>query len=186
MHDYYITPMPAINEFLQEFNKTVGIEWKHMRVLDPSSGGDKGHLMSYPTAIIETCGVIPGDIMTIDIREDSLAKIKADYLKFDVKSINGYPPDIIITNPPFDLTQEFIEKALDDVSDGGYVIMLLRLNFFGSQKRKEFWKNKMALYCFVHSKRMSFTPDGKTDSVEYSHMIWRKGISPEFCKIKVI
>jgi len=33
---------------------------------------------------------------------------------------------------------------------------------------------------------MSFTDKGGTDSIEYCHMVWQKGNSKEFGKIKVI
>ena len=109
-------------------------------------------------------------------REDSRAIIKGDYLKIDCKTgyNNGY--DIIITNPLFSLALEIIKKAIEDVKDGGYVIMLLRLNFFGSKKRYQFWQENMPKYIFVHSERMSFTDDGETDSIEYMHAIWQKRI----------
>ena len=47
---------------------------------------------------------------------------------------------MIITNPPFNIALDIIKKAIDDVKVGGSVIMLLRLNFYGSAKRKEFLK----------------------------------------------
>src|SRR6185436_12119156 len=94
------------------------------------------------------------------------------------------PPNIIITNPPFNLAQEIIEKALADVADDGLVIMLLRLNFFGSKGRAEFWKKHMPIKTFVHSQRMKFTNTGGTDSIEYMHCVWLKGYNPEFVKLK--
>lgn len=126
-------------------------------------------------------GVEPANIFTIDIREDSLAEIKGDYLE--------QPPgdfDLIITNPPFALASEIIEKALSDVKEGGWVVMLLRLNFLEGKKRKMFWDKYMPKYVFVHHRRMSFTKDGKTDSVAYAHYCWQKGNYPEFAQIKVI
>lgn len=56
----------------------------------------------------------------------------------------------------------------------GFVIMLLRLNYFGSQKREEFWEDNMPAKCYVHRKRMSFTDEGGTDSIEYMHAVWQK------------
>jgi 16S rRNA G1207 methylase RsmC len=41
--------------------------------------------------------------------------------------------DMIITNPPFAIAQGIIEKSLEFCKGGGYVIMLLRLNYIGSQ-----------------------------------------------------
>lgn len=94
----------------------------------------------------------------------------------------------IITNPPFNIAEDIIKKALNDVKEGGYVIMLLRLNFFGGKQRlQKFW-NEVGLpkYSFVHHRRMSFTSDGKTDSIEYQHAVWKKGYKPEFTQLKVI
>ena len=96
------------------------------------------------------------------------------------------PPDIIITNPPFYLAKDIIDKALRDVREGGYVAMLLRLNFFGSKDRFPFFQKQMPTWAYVHHRRFSFTDDGKTDSIEYCHMVWKKGDQPKFTKLDVI
>jgi len=44
----------------------------------------------------------------------------------------------------------------------------------------------MPSYVFVHSKRISFTDNGKTDSIEYAHYVWKKGECPKFSKLMVI
>ena len=137
--------------------------------------------MSYPAAL-EQIGIDKSQIRTLDIREDSLAEVNSDYINIEL----DYKPDVIITNPPFLLAREIIEKALSDVAKDGFVIMLQRLNFFGGKKRRDFWDNHMPKYTFVHNKRISFTPDGKTDSIEYAHYVWQKGYYPEFTKLKVI
>lgn len=136
--------------------------------------------MSYPEAIANVFGDC--NIKTLDIREDSLAEEKSDYLTKQLE----YRPDIIITNPPFNRAMEFIMKGLNDVNEMGYVIMLLRLNFFETQQRKPFFDEYMPIYSFVHHKRMSFTDDGKTDSVAYQHMVFQKNNYPVFTKLKVI
>ena len=66
------------------------------------------------------------------------------------------------------------------------VIMLLRLNFFGSKDRKEFLQQNMPKYCYVHSRRMSFTDDGKTESIEYMHAVWINGEQPTQTLLQVI
>src|SRR5258708_36718802 len=149
--------------------------------LDPCAGGDEKHDMSYPAVIKEEFE--PEVMDTVDIRPDSLAKISADYLNMMV-----FPKqyDVIITNPPFNLAQEIIEKALKDVKENGYVVMLLRLNFFGSNNRFPFWEKQLPTWTYVHHRRMSFTDDGKTDSIEYAHMVWQKGADPKFTMLKVI
>lgn len=148
-------------------------------ILDPAAGGDEKRGMPYPEALKEI-GV--NRVITMDIRQDSPALLKEDYLQFSV------PPGIrvIITNPPFSLIQEYIKKGLADVTDDGWVIYLLRLNYFGSKERKPFWDQLMPVYVFVDHKRISFTGDGKKDSCEYAHFCFKKGYKGKYSKLFVI
>lgn len=131
--DYYVTPIKDIDTFLSELDKVIDVN-KNRLILDPAAGGlvsDTGQIkdyMSYPTALYNHYGDVI-KVETIDIRNNSLAAYKADYLKLGISA----QPNIIITNPPFALALEFIQKALEDVADDGYVIMLLRLNFLEKQ-----------------------------------------------------
>ena len=128
------------------------------------------HPMSYPLAIYNVFGKC--NIDTYDIRSDSLAAHKEDYLKTKL----NYQPDMI---------------------------MLLRLNFLGSKERFPFFKDNIPEYIIAHHKRICFCEKhdkdgylifgknglpkrGSTDSIEYAHMVWRKGYNPEFAKLKVI
>jgi len=133
--DYYVTPQYAIKDFLSEFLIDENINFpEELNWLDPCAGGDIDNEMSYPAVIKRDFGV--RKITTCDLREDSLAEIKGDYRNISFREDEKF--DVIITNPPFNLAQEIIEKALKDVKEGGYVIMLLRLNYFGSKGRKPF------------------------------------------------
>lgn len=140
----------------------------------------------------------------MDIRADSLAFHIGDYLTTKL----DYQPDVIITNPPFNLAQPIIQKSLLEVRDGGLVIMLLRLNFFGGQERKLWIQTNMPAFAYVHAKRIGFVPDDvrdakkaeakaagldpnkvkgiSTDSIEYAHFIWQRGNRPKFTKTCVI
>lgn len=187
--DYYVTPLDPIREFLAAFLRAESEGPNYIKIIDqpdkalwfdPCAGGDAQRPMSYPAVIKELFD--PYRLYSMDIREDSLADIKGDYLKAKMK----IKPDIIITNPPFYLAKEIVEKALHDVAESGYVIMLLRLNFLGSKSRYEFWQNHPAKYIFVHHQRMSFTPGGGTDSIEYAHFVWQRGHEPEFMRLEVI
>ena len=176
--DYYVTPIEKIKDFIDEIVPLEDDIFEGV-ILDPCAGGDEKHPMSYPEALRQ-CGY--KNVKTIDIRKDSLAEVKADYLSLNLE----YKPNTIITNPPFSIALDVIKKALKDVSDDGFVVMLLRLNFFGGKLRKSFWDEFMPKYCFVHHRRMSFTDDGKTDSIEYAHFVWQKNFYPDFTQIKVI
>jgi len=76
----------------------------------------------------------------------------------------GLPAELIITNPPYTLAMEFLQKAL--VSGSKQVCFLLRLNFLGSQGRAAFWKTHPC-DVYVLPKRPSFTGKG-TDATEYA------------------
>ena len=179
--DYYRTPIADIEKFFSQLDCAVTIDMDKC-TLDPSAGGDDKNPMSYPAAIHNYYAVDTENIRTIDIREDSLADVKGNYLTMKL----DYNPHVIITNPPFNQALQFIQKALDDVEEDGYVIMLLRLNFLETKARKDFFDKYMPEYIFVHHKRLSFIEGGGTDSVAYAHYVWRKGYYPEFSKLKVI
>ena len=205
--DYYITPAIEIERFLSAFLHYYEIgNPEKLTWFDPCAGGgvqithskrtgtmtSHNNPMAYPCVIRNKIGA--EDIYTMDKRDDSAAQIIGSYIelfdKFDSKGnqtewqqdkthIPVISPDIIITNPPFSHAQQIIEQALEDVDDNGFVIMLLRLNFFGSKQRESLFQNSMPESIFVHSRRMSFTPDNGTDSVEYAHFVWRKNLNPE-------
>ena len=182
--DYQVTPQDQIQTFLEKWILDEEINLVDMQIVDPASGGDNYHEQSYPSVLIKTFGVNKENILTIDLREDSLADVKGDYLSMNMSIYQK--PNLIITNPPFSHALEFIEKALDNVSDNGYVIMLLRLNFLGCVSRLDFFKKYMPKYIYVHHKRISFTDDKRTDSIEYAHFVWHKNNYPKFAQLKVI
>lgn len=187
--DYYVTPQQDITLFFSEWLEDLEEDFlsvKHnldnLIWLDPCAGGDEKNEMSYPAVIIKAIGTPKENVKTIDIREDSRAEKKGNFLEMNFTE----EYDIVITNPPFNLAQEIIEKSLSVTQEGGYVIMLLRLNFLGSKARKPFWEKYPPKYIYVHHKRISFKEDGGTDSIEYAHFVWQKGQSPKQALLRVI
>lgn len=83
--------------------------------------------------------------------------------------------DLIITNPPFSKSIEFLTKSLEEAST---VCYLQRLNWLGSQQRKDFWSKNAPDKLFVLSKRPQFMKEiglkEGTDSTEYAWFIWDK------------
>ena len=87
-----------------------------------------------------------------------------DFLTWDF----GRRFDFVITNPPFRLAQEFVERSLELAN---CVIMLLPITFLASRKRKAWWQDKKPTALFILSRRPSF--DGKgTDATEYAWYMW--------------
>lgn len=134
------------------------------------------HFINYP--VLEPCAgdlaianelEKDGLVITNDNRLDTPTHYHENYLEW-VPDINF---KTIITNPPFSIAEEVITKALADVSNNGEVIMLLRLNFLGSQKRHNFWQRNTPQKIYVLSKRPKFTGNS-SDSCEYAWFVWKK------------
>jgi len=200
-NDYYVTPVSDVVDFLCAWLKdepSVLPRLTSGRVLDPCAGGNARPVtweykpgehvrlpptaMSYPEAIRKVVGRDPADrVITNDIRADSPAGMHLDFLGRDFIGelyLKGGEVDVVMTNPPFSRAMEIIQRAHTLTAAGGYVVMLLRLNFFGSDKRFDFFRNNMPYRTYVHHKRMGFLPDGKTDSIEYMHAVWRVQDAP--------
>lgn len=179
-HDHYCTPAWAIEDFLRAWmpGGMTGSRYPR-RILDPAAGGriwddvePVGWDCPYPEALRKHLkeGSPEAEIVTNDIRQDSRADHKRDYLAGPFPGAGTW--DLIITNPPFKDAEAFIRKALKEVKPDGYVVMLLRLNFLGSAVREDLFDHFMPSLIYVHRRRMCFTADGKTDSIEYAHMVW--------------
>lgn len=177
--DFYVTPTWIIRDFLKEFYLD-NPNFNPRVIIDPCSGGDSQNEMPYVEVLKSQYKT--SRILTYDIRDDSKAMFKTDYLTDKCQ----FAPDLIMSNPPFLLAEDFIKKCLTDLTGNGILIFLLRINFFGSQKRSQFFKDYMPNYCYVSSKRPSFCK-GATDSTEYAHFVWIKdGTKPKWCQTRVI
>ncbi len=178
-NDYYLTPMQTVKDFFTVFRLLEpAFNLSRARVLDPAAGGDTNNPMPYPLYL---SAIGNKTVTTLDIRKDSKAAIKQDYLQW--KRIKKY--DAVFTNPPFEAAIAFITKALSDVKEGGFVGMLLRLNFLGSLKRKSFWLQHMPKWIIVHARRPSFIKGGN-DSAEYAHIVWQKGYTPTQSRLVIV
>jgi len=142
-NDYYPTPNWCFEKLPFDFTK-------FKTALEPCQGDGR------ITCFLEDKGI---STTGIDIDDGT------DYLTYVTEKV-----DLILTNPPFSLAQEFILKARKDADT---VVMLLRINFLGSQKRNAFWHENPVTGLIVLSKRPSFTGKG-TDSIEYAWFIWDK------------
>lgn len=175
--DFYPTPIKAVDLILEELHQDSDISF-----LEPCRGNR----------------VIYDRVPYADKQWAELSD-GVDYLK------NAFSADLIVSNPPFSLAQEFIEKSLKEAST---VVYLLRLNFLGSQSRYDFWQKNPPTHIFVLSERPAFvsvckgyTIDGKkhkgcgktfplgmkgvcdcggkvgpgTDATEYAWFCWDRG-----------
>lgn len=145
-YDYYPTP-----EWCYE---NLPIDWSQFKTAMEPCEGD-GRI----TKFLQNKGM---EVTTCEIRHDK------DFFDYGHDFTEDHGFDLIFTNPPFSIAQEFIEHAM---SLSTTVIMLLRINFLSSQKRYDFWQQFPPDGLFVLSKRPSFTGTG-TDSQEYAWFVW--------------
>lgn len=139
-------------------------------VLDPCSGD--GAIMK---VVREMCPNTSVRGIEIDPHRAELSGAEAG----DALSIDWRRPHWVITNPPFSLAMEFVQRAHEQcISSGGNVAMLLRLPWLASQKRAE-WLRAHTPSVYVLPKRPSFTGKG-TDATDYAWMVWsgNGGITP--------
>ena len=146
--DFYETPDWLTKALIPHLR-----QYQPRRVLEPAAG--QGAIVrvleqAFPEAVIEQ-----GDIRT-----------GQDFLTHEYAG----PYDLIITNPPYRLVIEFIRRALALRAPHGAVVMLLRVNFLGSEKRGPWLRvNTPSLY--VSSCRPDFTGGGG-DATEYGWLVW--------------
>lgn len=85
--------------------------------------------------------------------------------------------DWVITNPPFNRAAEIIPMAHNHSRIG--MAMLLRLSFLEPVEDRGAWLNRNPPTTLVVLPRISFTGDGRTDSVTCAWMVWEKSIFAE-------
>lgn len=159
--DFYATPSwctRAILKHLPSFKVA----------LDPCAGDG---------AIVKELRTVYGRLVRVEgIELDRERATVADAEHRDALLSEPWPrADLVITNPPYSLAMEFVERALAEVVPGGTLAMLLRLGWLSSQKRATFLREHTPSV-YVLPRRPSFTGLG-TDSADYAWMVWRTGAS---------
>ncbi len=85
----------------------------------------------------------------------------------------------IITNPPYRYALEFVQRALQTVTDGHKVAMFLKLLFLEGKERKQFFLTYPPKVVYVSSSRLKCAINGVFDArnsaVAYGWFVWEKG-----------
>ena len=125
------------------------------------------------------------NITAIDIVDRGYPNtIVADFLNYQTeKRYDG-----IITNPPYSLAKEFVEKGMELLTDNGQMLMFLKIQFLEGAKRKDFFKKYPPKYIYVFTNRMAtwnngeaLDPKGKRWATTMCHawFIWEKNSMTE-------
>ena len=138
---------------------------RHVRVsgrfLEPCQGS--GNIVTSVIPFVDT-------VESCEITDD------ADFLTFRPR----HQYDWIVTNPPYSLACEFIERSLSMAAN---LAMLLRLNFLESERRRSWWQDRIPHALYVLARRPTFEDrqgrpvrgkNGKpgTDSCAYGWFVW--------------
>lgn len=164
-NDFYATPTEATELFLKNHNlKDVGT------FLEPACG--QGHISKVLKRYFQNSNIISTDLVDRGYGQGGI-----DFLKNDFEKV-----DVVITNPPFKLAYEFIEKSLSVAKK--QVIMFAKIQFLETERRAELFENTPLKYVYVHSNRVSpmrngepFDEQGKTwsSAMCFCWFVWEVG-----------
>lgn len=160
--DFYATPPEATEELLR-------LETFSRKILEPCCG--MGHI----SKVLEAHGY---EVDSRDIEDRGYGKGGMDFLKCSDKNM----PVSIITNPPYSLAQEFVEKSMDVVAEGYKVAMFLKLTFLEGKSRKEMFKRYPPKYVYVSSSRLTCGKNGiewMPSCIAYAWYVVEKGFRGE-------
>lgn len=139
-HDFYATPEETTRAILD----VLALEGS---ILEPACG--MGHISKVLKEYYPENEIISTDLIDRGFGEGGIDFLNHDY---------GRRFDNIITNPPFKLAKEFVEKALTIANDK--VIMLMKIQFLESKGRREFLENSPLKYVYCFSERQSTMRNG--------------------------
>lgn len=167
VNDYYATPPSAVEMLLEleNFSKSI---------MEPACG--QGHIAE----VLKSHGYT---VCATDLVNRGYGVWGVDFF-----NINE-PTDMdIITNPPYSMAKEFVEHAMEIVTDGHKVAMFLKLTFLEGQGRRELFRKYPPKIVYVSTSRIGCAKNGKfkkdkngnlkaDSAVAYCWYVWQKGFN---------
>jgi hypothetical protein len=115
--------------------------------------------------------MVCGDALERQFWQQAEARVNADYGDLEPGI------DWIVTNPPFNVAAQIVPNAFNHAVKG--IAMLLRLSYLEPVEDRGAWLNSHPPSDLIVLPRISFTGDGKTDSVTCAWMVWRKNATQQ-------
>ncbi len=162
--DYYATDPIVIEPLLKQLEKNG--EYLSKDIWENAAGD--GHLSKELTKF--GYNVFSSDIIKRSFECDII----------DFLLVNEPIEKNIITNPPYFIAYEFLENAMDNIKEGLFVIMFLKLTFLEGQKRKKLFEKYPPKYVYVFSQRKKCAMNGDfehtgSSAACYAWFVWQKG-----------
>lgn len=174
-NDFYATPKSSVVDLLEREDFC----FDNKIILEPCVG--MGHIADVLSQYFSN-SIVKG--MDIVDRGWNGTKV-SDFLTFDFADSKV---GNIITNPPFNIAQEFIEKSLSILDNKGKCCMFLKIQFLEGKKRREFFKEFPQKTVYVFSERQSPMREGKetdengkkwSSTMCFAWFVWEKGYKGE-------
>ena len=161
-NDFYPTPAWATEELLRQIPQIGGV------ILEPCVGdGAIARVIDCGDRIVYGSDIDPqmncsfcGDAARRDFWESVRDVMFEERL------------DWAITNPPFNVAAQIVPLAYEFADRG--IAMLLRLSYLEPTEDRGAWLNEHPPTSMIVLPRISFTGNGKTDSVTCAWMVWEK------------
>lgn len=160
--DFYATPPEAVEQLLE-------LETFDKHIMEPSCG--MGHI----SKVLEAHGHI---VDSRDIEHRDFGRGGMDFLKCEEKDLDTD----LITNPPYSMAQEFVEKAMEVVGEGHKVAMFLKLTFLEGKNRRKMFERYPPKVVYVSTSRLSCGKNGvewMPSCICYAWFVWQKGFHGE-------
>lgn len=168
-HDQYYTPQNLALAALQTLRYKLPL-FEPLTCLEPGCGCGV-HLdcaQDVFPSIVYTAGV---DI-EFDVVDPSHEHIIIDFLEWQPET----KFDLIVTNPPFSLTDEFIHKSRELLSKNGVMLFLQRYGFIASiDRRYGLWTEVALRETWICVPRPIFIRQSGGDSCEYAYYLMDDG-----------
>lgn len=168
-NDYYATHPHAVEIALPTFEK-IGLGGVDKKVWECACG--EGHI----SKTLEKNGY---KVYSSDLIDRGYGEVH-DFLKITKQNIPVSWD--IITNPPFAFAKEFVEHAMNLVSDGVKVCFLLKIQFLEGKKRKKLFEKYPPKYVIVNSERQLCCKNAEFEKLTattqcYAWYVWEKGFN---------
>lgn len=142
----------------------LNLEHFNHRIWEPACG--EGHI----SKVLVSHGY---DVLSSDIADRNYGSI-GDFLSIENIEWAGD----IITNPPYSMATDFVEKSLSIIPDGNRVAMFLKLSFLEGKGRRYLFDSRQLKTVYVSRSRLNCGRNGVftgTSAVCYCWFIWQKG-----------
>lgn len=172
--DFYATDPNALRLFLDRYYED-GLELNH-DVWEPACG--QGHL----SKVLEEYG---HRVLSTDLVDRGYGQTGIDFCDDFLINLSEYFEGDILTNPPFKLAEQFVEKGMERLRyPGNRLILFLKIQFLEGKKRKKLFAKYPPKYVYLHSERQLCSRNAEFEKYNaatlfFAWYVWEKGFNGE-------